>query len=67
MRTLRQRQGLSQRGLARELGFGDQAFIHRLETGEKRPNVEHVLKVSEYFGVSIDALVKDAEEVVVGE
>lgn len=67
MRALRQQKGISQRRLAEELGFGDQAFIHRLETGEKRPNVEHVLRVSEYFGVSIDALVKDTEEVDVGE
>jgi transcriptional regulator with XRE-family HTH domain len=65
LRTLRQQRGISQKRLADELGFGDQAFIHRLETGQKRPNVEHVLKVSEFFGVTADALIKD--EVEVGE
>jgi transcriptional regulator with XRE-family HTH domain len=46
-----------------EPGFGDQAVIHRLETGQKRPNVAHVLKVSEFFGVTADALIKDVVEV----
>lgn len=59
LRTLRQQRGISQKKLAEELGFGDQAFIHRLETGQKHPNVEHVIRVSEFFGVTTDVLIKD--------
>jgi transcriptional regulator with XRE-family HTH domain len=67
LRLLRQQRGLSQKKLADALGFGDQAFIHRLETGQKKPNVEHVLKISEFFGVTTDALMKDHLDVLLDD
>jgi transcriptional regulator with XRE-family HTH domain len=67
LRLLRQQRSLSQKKLADALGFGDQAFIHRLETGQKRPNVEHVLKISEFFGITTDVLIKDELDVLLND
>jgi hypothetical protein len=37
--------------------------IHKLETRQKKPNAELLVKLSRLFGVSVDALVKDEQEV----
>jgi transcriptional regulator with XRE-family HTH domain len=60
--TLRVRHGISQQKLAAELGASAHSFIYKLETGVKRPNAEHLLKLSRLFGVSIDVLLKDELE-----
>ena len=57
---------MSQRELGRVLGFSSSAYVHFLESGQKHPNVKLLLKLSDLFGVPIDALVKDAEEIEVG-
>jgi transcriptional regulator with XRE-family HTH domain len=65
LRTLRERRQLSQTRLGLDLGYADGSFISQVETSKKKPTAELVLKVSEYFGVSTDALLRD--EVEVGE
>jgi transcriptional regulator with XRE-family HTH domain len=63
LRALRLRHDMSQQKLAHELGLVSQAFIHKLETGQKKPNAELLVKLSRLFGVSVDVLVKDELEV----
>jgi DNA-binding XRE family transcriptional regulator len=53
--------------MAWKFGYLSQGHIYDIEVGKRRPTLELAIKVSNYFGVSIDALVKDAEEVDVGE
>jgi transcriptional regulator with XRE-family HTH domain len=53
---------MTQRELAEALGFRDRAFIYKLETGKKKPNVEHVLKLAHIFGVTTDQLIRDEVE-----
>jgi transcriptional regulator with XRE-family HTH domain len=62
LRALRERHGMTQQKLAAELGF-THAHLHRLETGQKKPNAELLVKLSRLFGVSVDVLVKDELEV----
>jgi DNA-binding XRE family transcriptional regulator len=37
--------------------------MYDIETGKRKPTLEFTIKVSEYFGVSVDVLVKDELEV----
>ena len=61
LRTLRNRQGLTLRQLGTMLNVSH-TFIAQLEKGEKTPNVAMVLRVSQIFAVSTDALIKDEVE-----
>ena len=62
LRALRERHGMSQRALADALGWRDHVFLHRMEKGQRRPNAEHLLKISRLFDVSLDVLMKDELE-----
>lgn len=62
-RKLRTIRGLKQETIAEELDIGDRSTISRWETETQSPDVEKLIKVSEYFGVSLDDLVmKEYEE-----
>ncbi len=61
LRTLRQRQGLSQDQLGDMLGV-HQTHIGRIERGEKTPNARMILKISRIFNVPADQLIKDELE-----
>jgi DNA-binding XRE family transcriptional regulator len=37
--------------------------MYDIETGKRKPTLEFAVKVSEYFAVSVDVLVKDELEV----
>jgi DNA-binding XRE family transcriptional regulator len=54
---------MSHREVAKAVGLSAHSFIYKLEAGEKKPNVELLLKLSELFGVTVDALVRDEVEV----
>jgi transcriptional regulator with XRE-family HTH domain len=54
---------MSQRELGKEMGFSSSAYVHFLETGQRKPNAELLVKLSRLFGVSVDVLVKDELEV----
>jgi hypothetical protein len=58
LRTLRQQHGMTQQNVADQLGVSD-VYIHKLETGKKRPNVDFALRLAKLFGVTIDQLVND--------
>ncbi|TEU15393.1 MAG: XRE family transcriptional regulator [Anaerolineales bacterium] len=62
LRTLRKRQGISLRKLATDLEFSSHAHLGRIETGEKRPSAVLILKITRYFNVSTDQLMKDEFE-----
>jgi transcriptional regulator with XRE-family HTH domain len=64
LRTLRKKHGLSLQQLADQLNLS-KSFTRDLEYGKRNPNARHLIKISEFFGVSIDALVKDTLDLLV--
>ncbi len=61
LRTLRLRHHMTQQELADALGV-QQPYIYKLESGRKKPNVEHVIKLAQLFGVTSDMLIMDEQE-----
>ena len=59
LRALRQHHGLTVRELTRALGYTGFGYIHSIETGKITPRVEFILKVADYFNVSLDLLLRD--------
>lgn len=59
LRTLRQYHGLTVRELTSALGYTGFGYIHSIETGKVTPRVEFILKVADYFNVSLDVLLRD--------
>jgi transcriptional regulator with XRE-family HTH domain len=58
LRTLRERQGLSQVQLAKQLGIS-RPYVNLFESGRRMPGTELMLKIANIFGVSVDVLVRD--------
>lgn len=58
LQKLRQQQGLSQDALAERLGVSRQA-VSKWERDEALPELDKIVRLSEIFGVSLDALLKD--------
>lgn len=56
LRSLRTRSGMSQVQLAEHLQPLSQAYISLLESGQKAPSVETVLRCADLFGVTADDL-----------
>lgn len=56
IRDLREDRDLKQDDLAREVGI-DQRTISNYETGKTKPDSEALIKLADFFGVSIDFLV----------
>ncbi len=55
---LRKKSGLSQEQLAEQLGVSRQA-ISKWESGSAMPEIDKLITISEYFGVSTDYLLKE--------
>lgn len=55
LKQLRKEKGITQAGLARELGNTQQA-VGKWETGRSSPDPITLRRLSEYFGVSVDSL-----------
>ncbi len=62
LRMLRERHGVSQRKLGKHLRVGS-SFLSDIENGKKTPNVAFILKIADFFGVSVDMLVLDDLEI----
>lgn len=60
--TLRRRAGLSQEGLANQLGVTRQA-VQKWEAGTARPDLENLVALARQFDVSLDYLVTGEESV----
>lgn len=56
VRNLRRRLKLTQAQLAKDLGL-EQASISRWETGERTPDLRHIMRLSERLGTTIETLV----------
>ena len=56
MKELRKKKGISQLRLAMELNT-TQNTISRYETGEREPGITELIKIADYFNVSVDYLI----------
>ncbi|MBE6712042.1 MAG: helix-turn-helix transcriptional regulator [Ruminococcaceae bacterium] len=56
IKELRKQKGISQLKLAMDL-HTNQNTISRYETGKREPGIEELIRLAEYFEVSIDYLV----------
>ncbi|MCO5189261.1 MAG: helix-turn-helix domain-containing protein [Anaerolineae bacterium] len=59
LRNLRISSQLTLSQLATELGYKAHGYLSEIESGRKLPTTTFVLKVSRYFDVSTDELLKD--------
>lgn len=55
LREIRKAKGISQLKLAMELNT-NQNTISRYETGEREPGINDLIKIADYFNVSLDYL-----------
>ena len=60
IRQLRSEQGLSQEGLAHEIGL-DRSYIGGIERGEHNLTLMNLLKIAERLGIEPSELLKHAE------
>ena len=60
LKELRKKKGLSQLRLATDLNT-TQNTISRYETGEREPGIDELIKIADYFNVSIDYLIGRTE------
>lgn len=58
--TMRKKQGLSQEELGMELQVSRQT-ISKWEAGQSYPDFQRLVMLSDYFGMSLDELVKDID------
>ena len=58
--SIRKKQGLSQEELGMELQVSRQT-ISKWETGKSYPDFQSLVMLSDYFGMSLDELVKDID------
>ena len=66
LRALRKQHGMTLRETATVLGYADHTHLSAVETGRKKPTAELVLKVSEFFQVSADLLLRDTLDLDIG-
>ena len=60
LKELRKKKGISQLRLATELNT-TQNTISRYETGEREPGIAELIKIADYFNVSVDYLIERTE------
>ena len=60
LKALRKKKGISQLRLATELNT-TQNTISRYETGEREPGIAELIKIADYFHVSVDYLIGRTE------
>ena len=60
LKELRKKKGMSQLRLATDLNT-TQNTISRYETGEREPGIDELIKIADYFNVSVDYLVGRTE------
>ena len=60
LKELRKAKGISQLKLAIDLNT-NQNTISRYETGEREPGINELIKIADYFQVSIDYLLERTE------
>lgn len=58
LKLLRERHGMSQEETAKLLGLKDKSNCCLVENGKQKLSVEQLMKISEYFGFTLDQFVK---------
>lgn len=58
LKLLRERHGMSQEETAKLLGLKDKSSCCLVENGKQKLSVEQIMKISEYFGFTLDQFVK---------
>ena len=61
LRELRLERNMSQQRLAMELSM-TQNTISRYENGEREPGIKELLRIADYFNVSLDYLLERSEQ-----
>lgn len=62
LRELRTRQQMTIRDLATALGYANNGYISLLETGKRKPSLDVIMRVAQFFGVTPDQLLRDDVE-----
>ncbi len=57
LKQIRRERGLTQLKVAMDLNISREALCH-YENGKREPSIDMLVKMSEYFNVSIDFLIK---------
>lgn len=57
LREIRKSKGISQLKLAMDLNT-NQNTISRYETGEREPGIDELIKIADYFQISVDYLLE---------
>ena len=57
LKEIRKQKGISQLNLALDLNMS-QNTISRYETGEREPGINELIKIADYFNVSVDYLLE---------
>lgn len=60
LRSLREKDGISQSRFAQEIGFS-QAAISAWENNTREPGIEALIQIAKYFNISVDYLVKESD------
>ena len=60
LKELRKKKDLSQLRLAKEMNT-TQNTVSRYETGEREPGIDELVKMADYFNVSVDYLIGRTE------
>ena len=63
LKTLRSQQGLTTRQLAEHLGTTN-SQISRIENGLRQPSADLLVKIADFFNVSLDQLMRDDLDLV---
>ena len=66
LKEIRKAKGISQLKLAIDLNTS-QNTISRYETGEREPGIDELIKIADYFSVSIDYLVGRTENPIINK
>lgn len=61
LRSLRKQKGISMKALGKEMGVSEGA-ISQYETGKREADYEMTLKIAEFFGVTVDYLLRGSAE-----
>ena len=57
LKEIRKKKGISQLKLAMDLNM-NQNTVSRYETGEREPGINELIKIADYFNVSVDYLLE---------
>ena len=61
LKQIRKERGISQLKLAMDLNT-NQNTISRYETGEREPGIRELIKIADYFDISIDYLLERTDD-----